>query len=278
MPRSRSLTARIGVGAAILLVCAWSFLPIYWMLLSSLRAPSQLFRDPSLIPAWPLSLESYRELLGTTDYLQQFANSVIVALCVVAITLAISIVVAYTITRYRMPGKSMLVSSMLFAYMFPPLLLAIPLLSIFASVGLSDTLFAVIVAHCTLTLPLGIWLFWGFFKAMPFELEEAAMVDGCTRIGAFVSVVLPLSLPGVVTVAIFSFLLSWTDYIFAFVLLSSDDQKTLPVGLASVLGTFDVRWGEVMAGATLIALPLFVMFVFLSRYFIQGLAAGATKG
>ena len=278
MPRSRSLTARIGVGAAILLVCAWSFLPIYWMLLSSLRAPSQLFRDPSLIPAWPLSLESYRELLGTTDYLQQFANSVIVALCVVAITLAISIVVAYTITRYRMPGKSMLVSSMLFAYMFPPLLLAIPLLSIFASVGLSDTLFAVIVAHCTLTLPLGIWLFWGFFKAMPFELEEAAMVDGCTRIGAFVSVVLPLSLPGVVTVAIFSFLLSWTDYIFAFVLLSSDDQKTLPVGLASVLGTFDVRWGEVMAGATLIALPLFVMFVFLSRYFIQGLAAGAPKG
>ena len=278
MPRSRSLTARIGVGAAVLLVSAWSFLPIYWMLLSSLRAPSQLFRDPSLIPAWPLSLESYRELLGTTDYLQQFANSVIVALCVVAITLAISIVVAYTITRYRMPGKSMLVSSMLFAYMFPPLLLAIPLLSIFASVGLSDTLFAVIVAHCTLTLPLGIWLFWGFFKAMPFELEEAAMVDGCTRIGAFVSVVLPLSLPGVVTVAIFSFLLSWTDYIFAFVLLSSDDQKTLPVGLASVLGTFDVRWGEVMAGATLIALPLFVMFVFLSRYFIQGLAAGATKG
>lgn len=278
MPRTRSLTARIGVGAAILLVCAWSFLPIYWMLLSSLRAPSQLFRDPSLVPAWPLSLESYRELLGTTDYLQQFANSVIVALCVVAITLAISIVVAYTITRYRMPGKSMLVSSMLFAYMFPPLLLAIPLLSIFASVGLSDTLFAVIVAHCTLTLPLGIWLFWGFFKAMPFELEEAAMVDGCTRIGAFVSVVLPLSLPGVVTVAIFSFLLSWTDYIFAFVLLSSDDRKTLPVGLASVLGTFDVRWGEVMAGATLIALPLFVMFVFLSRYFIQGLAAGATKG
>lgn len=278
MSLSRSLPSRIGLGAAILLLCAWSFLPIYWMVLSSLRAPSQLFRDPSLVPAWPLSLESYRELLGTTDYLQQFANSVIVALCVVAITLVISIVVAYTITRYRMPGKSMLVSSMLFAYMFPPLLLAIPLLSIFASVGLSDTLLAVIVAHCTLTLPLGIWLFWGFFKSMPFELEEAAMVDGCTRIGAFVSVVLPLSLPGVVTVAIFSFLLSWTDYIFAFVLLSSDDQKTLPVGLASVLGTFDVRWGEVMAGATLIALPLFVMFVFLSRYFIQGLAAGATKG
>ncbi|WP_119166722.1 carbohydrate ABC transporter permease [Algihabitans albus] len=278
MTRSGSPAARIAIAAAILLVCAWSFLPIYWMVLSSLRAPSQLFRDPSLVPSWPLSLQSYYDLLDTTNYLQQFANSVIVALSVVTITLTVSIVVAYTITRYRMPGKSLLISSMLYAYMFPPLLLAIPLLSLFASVGLSDTLLAVVVAHCTLTLPLGIWLFWGFFKSMPFELEEAAMVDGCSRMGAFVLVVLPLSLPGIVTVAIFSFLLSWTDYIFAFVLLSSDAQKTLPVGLASILGTFDVRWGEVMAGATLIALPLFVMFVFLSRYFIQGLAAGATKG
>ena len=278
MTRSGSLAARIGLAVGVLLVCAWSFLPIYWMVLSSLRAPSQLFRDPSLLPSWPLSLQSYEDLLGTTNYLQQFGNSVVVALSVVAITLTISIVVAYTITRYRLRGKSLLISSMLYAYMFPPLLLAIPLLSIFASVGLSDTRLAVIVAHCTLTLPLGIWLFWGFFKAMPFELEEAAMVDGCSRIRAFVLVVLPLSLPGIVTVAIFSFLLSWTDYIFAFVLLSSDAQKTLPVGLASILGTFDVRWGEVMAGATLIALPLFVMFIFLSRYFIQGLAAGATKG
>ena len=278
MTRSGSLAARIGLGVGILLVCVWSFLPIYWMVLSSLRAPSLLFRDPSLLPSWPLSLQSYEDLLGTTNYLQQFGNSVVVALSVVAITLTISIVVAYTITRYRLRGKSLLISSMLYAYMFPPLLLAIPLLSIFASVGLSDTRLAVIVAHCTLTLPLGIWLFWGFFKAMPFELEEAAMVDGCSRIRAFVLVVLPLSLPGIVTVAIFSFLLSWTDYIFAFVLLSSDAQKTLPVGLASILGTFDVRWGEVMAGATLIALPLFVMFIFLSRYFIQGLAAGATKG
>jgi multiple sugar transport system permease protein len=162
--------------------------------------------------------------------------------------------------------------------MFPPLLLAIPLLSIFASIGLADSLLAVVAAHCTLTIPLGVWLLWGFFKVMPLDLEEAAMVDGCTRAGAFFRVVLPLSLPGIVTVAIFAFLLSWTDYIFAFVLVSSDSHKTLPVGLASILGTFDARWGELMAGATLIALPLLVLFTFLSRYFIQGLAAGSMKG
>ena len=172
----------------------------------------------------------------------------------------------------------LIVGSMLYAYMFPPMLLAIPLLSIFAGLGLADSLWSVIAAHCTLTIPLGVWLLWGFFKVMPLDLEEAAMVDGCTRAGAFFRVVLPLSLPGIVTVAIFAFLLSWTDYIFAFVLVSSDSQKTLPVGLASILGTFDARWGELMAGATLIALPLLVLFTFLSRYFIQGLAAGAMKG
>jgi multiple sugar transport system permease protein len=201
-----------------------------------------------------------------------------VAGAVVVITLLVSVVIAYVVTRYRIPGKTIIVGSMLYAYMFPPLLLAIPLLSIFASIGLADSLWSVVAAHCTLTIPLGVWLLWGFFKVMPLDLEEAAMVDGCTRAGAFFRVVLPLSLPGIVTVAIFAFLLSWTDYIFAFVLVSSDSQKTLPVGLASILGTFDARWGELMAGATLIALPLLVLFTFLSRYFIQGLAAGAMKG
>jgi len=269
---------RVGFFGAILLALIWSFLPIYWMVISSLRPPSALFTRPTLLPEGGFSLESYRTLLQYTDYGQQFLNSLLVAGFVVVITLILSIIVAYTVTRYRVPGKTALIGSMLYAYMFPPLLLAIPLLSIFAELGLADTRLSIVIAHCTLTLPLGVWLFWGFFKSMPFDLEEAAMIDGCTRFGAFLRIILPLSLPGIVTVAIFSFLLSWTDYIFAFVLLSSDSQKTLPVGLSSILGTFDVRWGEVMAGATLIALPLLFLFMFLSRYFIQGLAAGAMKG
>lgn len=265
----------LGVG----LMCLWSLFPIYWMVVSSLRPPRDLFAAPRLIPEridW--QFENYTTLLQLTDYAQQFRNSLLVAAVVVVVTLLLSIVIAYTVTRYRVRGKSAIVGGMLYAYMFPPLLLAIPMLSIFARMGLADHLLAVVLAHCTLTLPLGVWLFWGFFKGMPFDLEEAAMVDGCTRLGAFVRVVLPLSLPGIVTVAIFAFLLSWTDYVFSFVLVSSDSNLTLPVGLAAILGTFDARWGEVMAGATLIAAPLFLIFVFLSRYFIQGLAAGAVKG
>lgn len=279
MNARRSSLARFALFLGVALMCLWSFFPIYWMVVSSLRPERDLFAPPTL---WPnsidTSLKAYRTLLELTDYPVQFRNSILVALAVVAITLVVSVLIAYVVTRYRIPGKTIIVGSMLYAYMFPPLLLAIPLLSIFANLGLADTLWAVIAAHCTLTIPLGVWLLWGFFKVMPLDLEEAAMVDGCTRAGAFFRVVLPLSLPGIVTVAIFAFLLSWTDYIFAFVLISSDSQKTLPVGLASILGTFDARWGELMAGATLIALPLLILFTFLSRYFIQGLAAGAMKG
>jgi multiple sugar transport system permease protein len=265
--------------ATIALLGMWSFFPIYWMIVSSIRPERDLFKTPTFLPEtidWQLT--SYQNLLELTDYPLPFMNSLVVAMAVEFITLIISVIIAYVVTRYRVPGKTMIVGSMLYAYMFPPLMLAIPLLSIFATLGLSDSLIAVVLAHCTLTIPLGVWMLWGFFKVMPFDLEEAAMVDGCSRAGAFFRVVLPLSLPGIITVSIFSFLLSWTDYVFAFVLVSSDTNKTLPVGLASLIGSFDARWGELMAGATLIAIPLFLMFVFLGRYFIKGLAAGAIKG
>jgi multiple sugar transport system permease protein len=275
----RPLILRAMTLVAAALLGLWSFFPIYWMIASSVRPERDLFAPPTLIPEnidWKFS--AYRNLLELTDYPVQFANSVQVALAVVVITLLVSVVIAYVVTRYRIPGKTLIIGSMLYAYMFPPLLLAIPLLSIFARMGLADHLIAVVMAHCTLSIPLGVWMLWGFFKAMPFDLEEAAMVDGCSRAGAFFRMVLPLSAPGIITVAIFSFLLSWTDYVFSFVLVNSDANKTLPVGLASILGSFDARWGELMAGATLIALPLFIMFMFLSRYFIKGLAAGALKG
>ncbi len=268
---------RAGLGLAALAIAAYSFFPIYWMLISGLRDPQYLFRRPDLLPG-PFSLESYTTLLQLTDYPTQFRNSVIVACSVVLITLVASVMIAYAITRFRVPAKTLIIATMLYAYMFPPMLLAIPLYGIFVWLGIAGSLFSLVIAHCTLTLPLGVWLLWGFFKSMPFELEEAAMVDGCTRLGSFLRVVLPLSLPGIITVAVFSFLLSWTDYTYALVMISADTEKTLPVGLASMIGSFDMRWGEIMAGATLIALPLFLLFTLLSRFFIQGLSAGAMKG
>jgi multiple sugar transport system permease protein len=273
----RSFLGKSGTAFSVAAIAAWSFFPIYWMLLSSLRTQSALFSAPTL---WPrnLSLDSYRNLLNVTDYPTQFRNSLIVATSVVIITLVISIVVAYVLTRFRVRGKSFIVAGILYAYMFPPMLLAIPLYGFFVTLGIGDSLLGLVIAHCTLTLPLAIWLLWGFFKSMPFELEEAARVDGCTRLGSFVRVVLPLSIPGIITAGVFTFLLSWTDYVYALVMITSDERKTLPLGIASMIGSFEFRWGEAMAGATLIVIPLFVMFAFLSRFFIQGMSAGAVKG
>jgi len=274
---ARSLPARLALYVAAVVIAIYSAFPIYWMVVSSLRDPTSLFSRVSLLPG-PFTLDSYRNLLELTDYPTHFVNSVIVAVITVLVTMVFSIMIAYAVTRQRIRGKKVIVGAMLYAYMFPPLLIAIPMFTVFARLGLSDTLTGLIASHLTLTLPLGVWFLWGFFKGMPFELEEAAMVDGCTRLGAFLRVVLPLSLPGLITVAIFSFLLSWTDYTFALIMIGSDANKTLPVGLASMVGSFDLRWGEIMAGSTLIALPLFAAFALLTQYFIQGLGAGAVKG
>lgn len=273
----RSLPGRIALYVSALVISVYSAFPIYWMIVSSFRTPDTIFRETSLLPG-PFTLEYYSNLLELTDYPSQLVNSLIVALSTVCITMVFSVIIAYAVTRQRIRGKKLIVGSMLYAYMFPPLLLAIPMYTFFSRIGLGDTLFSLVISHLTLTLPLGVWFLWGFFKNMPFELEEAAMVDGCTRLGAFSRVVLPLSLPGLITVAIFSFLLSWTDYTFALIMIGSDANKTVPVGLASMIGSFDLRWGEIMAGSALIALPLFGAFAMLSQYFIQGMSAGAVKG
>ncbi len=262
------------VGLAIVVYSAF---PIYWMVVSSVRPPESLLSEVSLIPS-VFTLEYYRNLLELTDYPKHFANSVIVAGSTVVITMILAVMIAYAVARYRVRGKKAIVVAMLYAYMFPPLLVAIPLYALFIKIGLGDSLISLVAAHLTLTLPLGVWFLWGFFRNLPFQIEEAAMVDGCTRLGAFIRVVLPLSVPGLITVAVFSFLLSWTDYTFAVIMISSDVNKTIPVGLASMIGSFDLRWGEVMAGSTLIAAPLLIVFTFLSKYFIQGLGAGAVKG
>ena len=268
---------RIGLYLLVILISVYSFFPIYWMIISGTKAPTHLFSSPSLVPG-PFTWEYYTMLFQVTYFPIQFMNSIIVALGTVGITMVTSVMIAYAVSRYRIKGKTLIIGVMLYAYMFPPLLLAIPLFSIFAKFGLADTLFSLVIAHTTITLPLGVWLLWGFFKAMPFELEEAAMVDGYTRLGAFLRIVLPLSLPGLITVAIFSFLLSWTDYTYSLIMIMSDGHKTLPVGLAGMVGAYELRWGEIMAGATLIALPLLILFSFFSRYFIHGLTTGALKG
>jgi multiple sugar transport system permease protein len=253
----------------------YTLFPMYWMLISGFRAERALFK-PLLLPG-PHSWKHYATLFGLTDFPTYYVNSVLVAVGTTILTIALVTPMAYALVRSRMPGMMLIVRSMLFAYMFPALLLAIPIYIFLVKIGFDDTLSSLMLTHCTFTLPLGVWLMWGFFKSFPFEVEEAAFVDGCSRLQAIYRVIMPLTLPGVLTVAIFSFVLSWSDYVFSLILISSDELKTLPYGLASIEGAYDANWGELMAGSTMISLPLLVLFAFLGKYFIRGLSMGAVK-
>jgi multiple sugar transport system permease protein len=277
MARKQSRTRKVITYLLVIIIAVYSFFPVYWMFISSFRGYSELFSSARLIPK-TYTLQSYVNLLGHTHYLINFKNSLWVAFMTTLVTLVCSILMGYVLTRYAIRGKNVILNSILFAYMFPPMLLAIPLYYIFAAMGIVDSLWGLIISHITIAFPLGLWLLLGFFKAMPFELEEAAMVDGASRAKAFFLVVLPLSLPGLLTVSIFSFLLSWTDYTFGLIMISSDMKKTLPVGLATMVAAHDMNWGDIMAGAFLISVPLLLMLVFVSKYFVQGLTAGAMKG
>jgi multiple sugar transport system permease protein len=256
-------------------VTIYSLFPMYWMVISGLRARSALFK-PLLLPG-PYAWKSYSTILGLTDFPTYYVNSIVVALSTTLLTIVVVTPMAYALVRSRLPGMMVIVRAMLFAYMFPALLLAIPIYIFLVKIGFDDSLISLVLTYCSFTLPLGVWLMWGFFKSFPFEIEEAALVDGCSRWQAVYRVILPITLPGVLTVAIFSFLLAWSDFVFSLILISKDELKTLPYGLASITDAYDANWGELMAGSTMISLPLLVLFAFLGKYFIRGLSMGAVK-
>jgi multiple sugar transport system permease protein len=262
--------------AALSLV--WALFPFYWMVVSSLRPPAQFFSPtPSLLPG-PFTLEYYRDLFRLSDFLVYYKNSVIVAVAVALLTIVISSPLAYVLARYPFPMMFHIMRCMFGAYMLPPLLIGIPLLAIIVKLHVSNTLTSLVLAHLSQSVPFGGWLLWSFFRTVPFETEESAMVDGASRLQALTRITLPLSLPGVATVAIFSFIVSWQDYTFALLLISSDQKMTLPVGLSTIAGGFSMRWGEVMAGTSIVSVPVLLVFCLLTRYFIRGLTAGAVKG
>ncbi len=285
----RNFTVRRGRGPLaqtplqrVLLYCAAVFLgvftlfPLYWALISAFRDQSVLLQTHSLLPG-PFSLESVRSLLTQSPFLTYSINSMIVATAVTAGTVLITAPVAYLLARVKSRLIRFMAISILIAYMFPEILILVPIYVGFVNVYLDNTLSGVIIALLSVTMPLGIWLMTGFLRTLPYEIEEAAFMDGATWLQTFRLIVLPLARPGLLTVGIFSFILAWTDYLVAFTLISDDKHKTLPVGLASLFGTFELGYGQIMAGVLLITFPPFVGLIFASRYFVSGLTMGAVK-
>lgn len=264
-------------GILVLLTIIIGF-PLYWMVSSSLKPGPELFTSPpNLIPK-SLTLEWYREVILRSQAPQLFINSFVVATATMIINLVIAIPGAYSLTRFKYLGRDLFFFSTLSSYVFPAILLLVPLFLILSSLHLIDTLGGIILSHTIITVPFSLWLMRSFFLTIPVELEEAALVDGSTYLGAFVRIVLPIAAPGALSTGLIAFIFSWNEFLFASVIATSSSTKTLPVGISEFITSFDIRWGEIMALGTITTIPVIIFFIFIQKYFVKGLTAGALKG
>jgi multiple sugar transport system permease protein len=264
----------------VLLALLFLLFPFYWMALTALKSNRELY-DITAMPLWirdGITLEHFSSLLQGSNFPVWLKNSLLVSTTVTLITLFVSVPAAYAIVRLTFPGQNSLALGVFLAYLVPPTLLFIPLARTMVSWGLFDSLGALVAAYPTFTVPFATWLLMGYFKGIPKDLEEAAMVDGASRLRALWAVVLPVASPGLITVTLFAFTLSWGHMIYAMAFVSRSTEKVLPVGLVTEMVRGDVFfWGPLMAGALLAAVPVLILFAFLTRYFVAGLTAGATK-
>ncbi|MBW2121181.1 MAG: carbohydrate ABC transporter permease [Deltaproteobacteria bacterium] len=227
--------------ATVILVAFVIIFPFLWMLSTSFKPLADVFRSP---PKWipsPFTLKNYRTILTDISFLVYFKNSIIVASSTTLISVAIAVFGAYSLARFRFFGIRIFSRLILFSYMLPSVLLIIPLFVILSRLRLVNSLFGLMLTNVTFVVPLALWTLSSFFSGGYRELEEAAMVDGCSMLGAFLKITLPLSMPGVVAIALYSFVLTWNDYLYALVMISSEAKKTLPLGIAAMATQYDIR-------------------------------------
>jgi N,N'-diacetylchitobiose transport system permease protein len=275
---SRRRLTRVGYNAAAVLVLLVTVFPIYWMVATGFkRGVDILSFEPRWLPI-PGTLENYRSAIGKPHFLEDVRNSIVVVTVTVLVALALAFLAALAAARYRFSGRALLIVMLIVIQMVPLEALIIPIYLTLDRAGQTDRLAGIIVTYLTFVLPFSIWTLRGFIVNIPEELEEAAMVDGCTRAGAFRRILFPLVAPGLVATAVFSFILVWNDYLIAYVLLRSPERQTLGIWLASFTTNHGTEWGAVMAGSTLFAIPAVVFFLLVQRRVVSGLTAGAVKG
>ena len=263
--------------AGLLLTAAAVALPFYWMVKTSFEAGTGLFSyPPSLIPKMP-SAEGYRTVIRDTSIGLWLCNSFVVSAGSTLMALAAGISGAYGLSRFRYRGKEALALVILTTQMMPPLVLIIPIYTIFIELGLTDSLFGLMLGNFAFSLPIVIWMMKSIFDSIPVEIEEAARVDGASWPYILAFVTLPIALPGVVATGVFTFLNGWDEFMFARTIVTSADKWVGTVGLASFIGSYVTPWDQILSAATIFTVPPVILFLLVQRYFIAGLGAGAVK-
>lgn len=270
-----TLLITYGVLAVMLVV---TLFPIYWIVVTSFKAEKDVYvMVPQLWPVRP-TLASYQKLLFKTHFLAYLKNSLLVSTVTTALTVLVSTFAAYSIARLNYRGRSGLSRAVIFAYLMPPTLLFIPLYILLTRWGLQNSLAGLVVIYPTLTVPYVTWILTSHFRSIPKEIEEAAMVDGCSRLGSLFRVVLPLASPGLVSTSMFAFTICWSEFLYALVVVTSEASKTITVGLSGMVLADVFVWGQLMGGAVIATLPVVVLYTLASKYLVGGLTLGAVKG
>ncbi len=263
--------------AVIVVVSCFILFPIFWMIMTSIKPPTKIFTYPPIFFSFTPQLSNFSKAWTEMGLSRLFFNTMKVSLSTAFLTIAISSPAAYSLARLRYPGRETLAHIILLSYMFPGVLVLIPIFLIIARLHLVDTHLALVIGCTTFSIPFCTWLLRAYFVTLPPDLEDAARVDGCSHFGALVRVVLPLSAPGIAAAAAFAFMSAWGDYLFALTFISSEMKKTLPPALSTFITRESINWGLLSAGGVITTIPVIVFFLLLQKYLVGGLTMGGVK-
>jgi ABC-type glycerol-3-phosphate transport system permease component len=269
--------ADLAVWIALLVALAVVLFPLYWMLNTSLKPSTEVFQSPPGFISAQWSLDAYAEIFRTRPIARYLLNSLIVSLGATLLSVTLAALAAYGFTRFFIRGANAFIIFLLFTKMLPETLLIVPYFQLMSALGLVDTYLALILAYSSFALPFSVWMLIGFFRTIPREIDEAAIVDGASRLQAFWRVILPLARPGLAAVALFTFIIAWNSYVWALVLTTNPDMFVISVGITNLVGEYRVQWNELMAASMIGALPVMVLYAFLNRHLVSAITAGAVK-
>ena len=275
--RTTRLIRRMVLVGGLGLFAIWTGLPLYWIVVTSIKPNLLIYREPQLFPS-QVTLDHFAFVLGHTPFLLYVRNSLSVTLVTTSLAMIIGTLAAYAIVRLSFAGRRWVARSVVVTYLVPGSLLFIPMFQVIYSIGLIDNIVGLMLTYLTFTVPFATWMMIAYFRNIPTELDDAALVDGCNRLQALAWIMVPIALPALAVVALFAFTLSWNEFLYALVFIGSDSQKTLTVGLIGLVRGDTFPWGPMMAASLLGALPPTLVYLVSQRWVVSGLAAGGVKG
>ena len=252
-------------------------MPFIYVILTALKSSEQIYNPDQIIPTY-ITLENFRQVLFQSNFVRYFMNSIFITVVTTAICMVLSVMAAYGLTRYYIIGSEKLKMAVLMTRMFPGILLCIPFYIIMKQMQLIDSYVGLIMMYCSFTLPFAIWNTCAFFNTIPWELEEAAMIDGCGRLRSFFTVIVHVAKPGLFVTALFCFMSSWDEYMYASIFINTTLKKTIQVGMQDFVGQYSVDWGLLMSAVVISLIPLLFFFALVQKNLVDGLSSGAVKG